>query len=387
MGGAIGRVGCDAFLCPPGTASPSGRANDTVACQDCSSTDAAKYYGSVSCNEVSSERKILLRLYQRCGGIEWYRKDGWAGNDDVCQWFGVSCHEDGSIKAIDLSANNLVNEPPWEIFELQRLESLVLSSNPIGFSFGGLDKARRLVELRLDSIGLSSVEGLEQGTGLTNLNLRFNDLEGTFPQEMLALTNLRELNVANNRLDSQVPNLSKLTQLRSLRLGDNAFSGPLPSFEDMVVLATIDLSDNLLSGSIPLNFLDKVSPKAMLTVDLANNDLTGRLPFELDRFENMTIYLRDNRIDELDGIFCDNKAWNGGDVEHFSCNGLLCPPGTSTGIGRQSMSTITSPCQRCENRNAQYYGMTTCDPSSARGRGTFSLLLVLASSVTILSIL
>jgi hypothetical protein len=119
----------------------------------------------------------------------------------------------------------------------------------------------------------------------------------------------------------------------------------------------------------------------MVTVDLASNFLTGGLPLELDRFENMTIYLRDNRIDQLDDIFCDNKGWNGGDVEHFSCNALLCPPGTSAGIGRQSMSTIEFPCNRCENRNTQYYGMTTCNPSSANGRRTVTFLVVMTMAV------
>jgi len=387
MGGAVGSIGCEAFLCPPGKASPIGRANDTVTCDSCSSSDAAKYYGSTSCDVISSEKKILLQLYHRCGGIEWYRKDGWAsdqGSDkDVCEWFGVSCHDDGSVKSIDLTANNLVNQPPWDIFELPRLESLVLSSNPIDFSFAGLDRSRRLTELRLDSIGLSSVEGLDKGVGLTNLNLRFNNLQGTFPQEILALTNLRELNLADNKLGSQLPALSDLTRLRVLRLGSNAFTGPLPSFNDMVVLTTIDLSSNQLSGSIPADFLTRLSSTGKVHVDLASNMLTGGLPLELDRFETMTIYLRDNRIDQLHSEFCDNRGWNGGDVDHFGCNAILCPAGTAAAIGRQSMDTIGSPCVRCENGNMQYYGMTNCDSSAAAGLGSVSRLSVIASFVAI----
>lgn len=365
MGGAVGRVGCDAFLCPPGKASVIGRANDTLKCTSCSSSGAAKYYGSTSCDVVSSEKKILLKLYERCGGIEWYRNEGWATDKDVCDWTGVSCHDDGSVKSIDLTANNLVNQPPWELFELRRLESLVLSSNPIDFSFGGLEKARRLTELRLDSTGLSSVAGLEQGIGLTSLSMRFNSLQGTFPREILALTNLRRLNLADNRLESQLPALSDLSRLRVLRLGSNAFNGPLPSFADLVVLTTIDLSHNQLTGTIPTDFLTRVWSGVNVTVNLASNRLTGGIPLELDRFESMTLYLRDNRITELRSEFCDNKFWNGGDVEHFGCNAILCPPGTATALGRQSVVTIEAPCTRCENRDMKWYGMTTCNPSSA----------------------
>jgi Leucine-rich repeat (LRR) protein len=387
MGGSLGRVGCDAFLCPPGTASPIGRANDTVTCESCSSSDAARYYGSTSCDAVSSEQKILLRLYQRCGGIEWYQKDGWAADSKgICEWYGVTCHADGHVKSIDLSANNLVNQPPWEIFELPRLESLVLSSNPIvDFSFVGIERARRLTELRLDAIGLSSLEGLEQGVGLTKLNLRFNNLQGAFPTEILALKNLRELNLADNRIESQLPSFSDLTRLQTLRLGSNGFTGPLPSFNDMVVLTTIDLSFNRLSGSIPEDFLNRLSSSAKVHVDLASNQLTGGLPQDLHRFETMTIYLRDNRINELSDEFCEKSKWNGGDVDHFGCNAILCPPGTATAIGRQSMARIESPCARCENRNFEYYGMTDCEPesSSASTVGTRNnfLLGIVASCV------
>ena len=365
MGGAVGRIGCDAFLCPPGKASVIGRANDTLKCTSCSSPDAARFYGSTSCDVISSEKKILLRLYQRCGGIEWYHKEGWATDKDVCDWTGISCHKDGSVKSIDLTANNLVNQLPWELFQLPRLESLVLSSNPIDFSFAGLENARRLTELRLDSTSLSSVEGLDQGIGLTSLSLRFNALQGTFPREILALTNLRELNLADNRLESQLPTVSDLSRLRVLRLGSNAFNGPLPSFADMVVLTTIDLSYNQLSGTIPTDFLTRLSSRAKVTVDLASNRSTGGIPLELDRFELMTLYLRDNSITQLRSEFCDNKGWNGGDVEHFGCNAIVCPPGTATALGRQSMATIEMPCARCENRNMQSYGMTSCDSSAA----------------------
>jgi len=218
---------------------------------------------------------------------------------------------------------------------------------------------------------------------LTKLNLRFNDLRGTFPQEILSLTNLRELNLADNKLESQLPKLSDLTRLRVLRLGSNAFSGPLPSFNEMVVLTTIDLSYNRLSSTIPADFLKRLSSTAKVHVNLASNLISGAVPLELDRFELMTIFLRDNRIDRLNIDFCDNKGWNGGDVADFGCNAILCPPGTATTIGRQSVATRDSPCSRCENRNIHYYGMTSCDSSSADSPGSSSFFGVFVSCLAI----
>jgi Leucine-rich repeat (LRR) protein len=380
MNGAIGRVGCDAFLCPLGTANPVGRAKDTLKCDDCSSPDGALYYGSTSCDKVSSERQILLLLYQQCGGIEWYRRTGWASDADVSEWIGVSCHDNGDVKSIDLSANNLVGRLPSEIFELPRLESLILSANPISFNFDGIENAQRLTELRLDSTGLSSVEGLAGGLGLTDLNLRFNNLQGTLPQEIFALTNLRLLNLANNKLGSTLPTrIAELKRLRTLRLGSNDFTGPLPPFSHTFILKTIDLSFNDLSGTIPSTFLNRMSSTAKLEVNLASNMLSGGLPVELERFGDLTIYLRDNNIGNIPEVICNNHRWNGGDVEKFGCNAILCAPGTSSKLGRQSAEE--TPCMVCDS---VYYGSTMC--SSAPNRRASTTLRGVIASVLVMAV-
>ena len=316
------------------------------------------YYGSTSC-DVLSERRVLLLLYQRCGGIEWYRRSGWATDADICNWSGISCHSSGNVKSIDLTANNLVGTPPSEIFQLPRLESLVLSSNPISFSFERIGNARRLTELRLDSTDLSSLEGLGGGLGLTDLNLRFNNLRGTLPEDLFSLTNLRSLNLANNKFESTLPTrFADLRRLRTLRLGSNEFTGPLAPFNHAVTLTTIDLSFNRLSGKIPKTFLNRMSSSAILEVNLASNMLTGDIPVELDRFINLTLYLRDNRIDDIPKIFCHKTVWNGGDVEHFGCNAILCAPGTFNTLGRQS--TAEMPCIQCHDGDNRFYGRTVC---------------------------
>jgi hypothetical protein len=228
------------------------------------------------------------------------------------------------------------------------------------------------------------LEGLGGGLGLTVLNLRFNNLQGSLTEEILALTNLRSLNLANNMLESTLPTrFAELQRLRAIRLGSNEFTGPLPSFSHMVTLTAIDLSFNRLSGKIPRTFLNRMSSTAQLEVNLASNMLTGELPVELDRFFNLTLYLRDNRIDDIPKVFCHKHGWNGGDVEHFGCNAILCAPGTFNTLGRQS--TAETPCIECHDGDAFFYGRTMCS-SAPPSRTNVALFGIVVASVLVVAV-
>ena len=50
------------------------------------------------------------------------------------------------------------------------------------------------------------------------------------------------------------------------------------------------------------------------------------------RFDDLTLYVRDNKITQLPAALCDadNKSWNQRDVTFFGCDGLMCPPGTAS---------------------------------------------------------
>ena len=64
MGGNVGRLkSCDAIMCSPGSANPSGRAiSSPKECESCSSNKAAPFYGSRSCEPVLSEKEILVNI-------------------------------------------------------------------------------------------------------------------------------------------------------------------------------------------------------------------------------------------------------------------------------------------------------------------------------------
>ena len=201
MNNAVKFFDCNAILCPPHTYSQYGRQNSTEsACKDCEKgSDSTPYWGSLSCDIEIDEKDILELLFNQCGGENWYRKDNWMTSEDICTWYGIQCKGTNKIQAIRLGANNLVGTPPEEIFELKQLHTLWFHSNPIEFKFTGIEKATNLVELRLDSTGLSDLYGLEGSKSLVKLNLKYNSINGPFPEQILELDKLEDLDLTDNR--------------------------------------------------------------------------------------------------------------------------------------------------------------------------------------------
>ena len=297
---------------------------------------------------------------------------------DICLWHGISCQEGSTVESIHLGSNGLVGEVPTEIFDLPNLQTLSLYSNAVEFSFDGIGQATSLETLSLDSTKLSSLIGIGAGLSLVEVDVRFNQLAGSIPEEVSSLSNLEIFSASVNSFSGTVPSFSSLRKLKTtLRLGDNNLSGELPAFARQSISA-LDLSDNQLVGSIPSNFLASVPSDQSLLVDLSSNLLSGELPSNLTRFEDVTIYLRDNRFDSINPALCTQGTWNGGDVASFQCDGILCPAGTYSVIGRASQSGST--CEACDLN--QYYGSSTCGGSAAVSHfGSKALGVVVASAL------
>jgi hypothetical protein len=203
MNGLVSDYGCDALMCAPGYQSIYGRQNTTdSACQKCAVSDdngTSPYWGSTSCEGVANDKEILELLYSETKGDNWYNNDNWMTTDDICTWYGVECRDKISVEAIRLGANNLVGTPPKELFRLGQLHTLWLHSNPIEFKFEGIGKAQNLIDLRLDSTGISDLFGVGEAKTLINLDLKFNRISGSFPNELLNLEKLESLTLTENR--------------------------------------------------------------------------------------------------------------------------------------------------------------------------------------------
>ena len=380
MGGNIGTYGCNAFLCPPGTASPRGRiVDETSECSNCTRPENAPYYGTTSCEGPPDEREILMSFFYEMNGEDWFRNDFWGTTADYCDWYGIACMN-GKVVEINLRANNLEGVPPPELFYLRELQILWLFSNPMSFSFENIGNARNLQDLRLDSTHLHSLHGVGSARSLISLDVRFTHVKGAFPKDILQLTNLRTLSMGGNSLTGTLPDsFSPLRFLYSLRLESNQLTGRLPSFDDMHFLRHLDISKNALTGQISKKIFDKVDSSEHVILNLAENQITDVVPEEMDRFEHVDIYLRDNRILGMPLLLCDNSNWNGGDVGDHGCNGILCKPGSYNEYGRRRTGY---PCKECPT--ATYHGQTTCPPRSSGNRLSvvFGLKLLVGAALS-----
>mmetsp|Transcript_28274 Transcript_28274/g.41825 ORF Transcript_28274/g.41825 Transcript_28274/m.41825 type:complete len:395 (-) Transcript_28274:337-1521(-) len=367
MNGQVKNFGCDAILCPSGTYHANGKQGDKSSpCKECPDSE---FLGSTQCLVSSTirDREILELFYKTCGGDNWWNRANWTDpNVHICNWHGISCK--GGTHSVLLGSNNIVGTPPEDLFELSQLEKLWLYSNPIKFKFDGIEKATELTELLLDSTGLTTVKGIGKVPSLIDLDLRFNSIGGEFPyDEIKNLVHLKTLSISDNALTGHLSSslIEDLASLTTLRLGANMLSGPLPDFTGFHNLHTLDLSDNQFSGEISTRLLFDVDDVSLRTeIDLSSNNLEGTVPWKAFRdFSNLELYLRDNNFVGIDEEMCRETDWNGGEVGKYSCDALLCPPGTYSNIGRQSDG---SNCEECAS--AQYYGSVHC----SGGKTTFS---------------
>ena len=141
-------------------------------------------------------------------------------------------------------------------------------------------------------------------------------------------------------------------------------SGTLPSFDKTPQLIYLYLQGNELRGSIPDDFLS-ASTSARF-IGLSSNLLTGTVPSGLDSIDGLNIELDGNEITGIADSLCKKLNWMDGAVATFGCDGLLCPPGTASPIGRSKNDTMT--CNQCSvPQAAPFYGSTSCDgPLSER---------------------
>jgi len=204
--------------------------------------------------ETISAHEALMKLYQSAGGRDWKNKSGWGSGTAPCSggpdWFGVKCDGPDVVSLSFL--------PP-------ELEGFV--------QFGALTDYDESIFVRV----------------LKMLNETGNNLRGTLPTELFALSTLTEdlMLPFNYELSGTIPtetgHLSKLSGF--FAIPGAKISGTLPSQVGRLSGLTkgFILSFNQLSGSIPgdianIQKLGTSENPAMSALTLQYNRFTGAAP-------------------------------------------------------------------------------------------------------------
>jgi Leucine-rich repeat (LRR) protein len=372
MDGLVSQYECDAILCPSDTSGGRQvfRTGDCQKCQDSSSSISTTtgLIGQTQCggeeDEIPTERAILTRLYNQCGGVGWHNQKDWNSDASHCTWYGITCDDSSSVKDISLGGNQLIGFFPTEIYRLPKLEKLSVNYNSVEVSFEGIENAENLRSLVLDETNLGSLEGVGKARTLEELTVRSNGLSGRIPDDIRGLVSLNALTLSDNDFSGDIPYwISDLPVLTTFLAANNKLTGPVYDFADMSSLTFLDLSKNKLRGKVPPTLLQSSNPNKKIVVDLSSNSLTGTLPAELRKFNSLSIHLHDNQITDIDDELCALLGWNDFDVQAFGCNGILCPVGYANTAGRQTSSG--HPCVECSA--AKFMGSTACEGNGVDG--------------------
>ncbi|KAK4368889.1 hypothetical protein RND71_012681 [Anisodus tanguticus] len=185
------------------------------------------------------------------------------------------------LKYLDLSSNNFGGEKPKFISYLKRLEYLNLSAEASLNGFTGLilPQLQNLTYLRALDLGgnsftVKSLEWLSHLVYLEYLDLSLSDMqEKNWLQEIIKLTNLRELHLSVIRLSScnLGPHFPKWLQTQNNYSDlDVSLAGT-----ELAGLGILSLQFKEFSGSIPPSICQLQSIQLL---DLSGNHLSGRIP-------------------------------------------------------------------------------------------------------------
>ena len=117
------------------------------------------------------------------------------------------------------------------------------------------------------------------------LQLVSNNLNGTLPSEIGALTSLRELRLPQNQLMGEIPaEITQLTELRVIQLNNNGLEEFPEGIDALENLEQLTLFENDLLGPIPAAIGNLTQ---LTSLGLGQNDLNGEIPEEIGQLTNL----------------------------------------------------------------------------------------------------
>ncbi|KAM7254288.1 hypothetical protein ACFE04_031970 [Oxalis oulophora] len=252
----------------------------------------------------------------------------WNESVHVCNFQGVTCDKYGhrvarlelpnsnlsgplspfisnltGLRVLNLSENFLFGKIPPEFSYLRHLRHLKLHDNnlhgsiPVSLSL--------LTNLTLIALNINKLNGtlppafFSNCSLLRNVDISYNFLTGTIPEEIGNCPNLWTLNLYNNNFTGRLPQSLTNTSLSNLDVENNHLSGELPSvlLKNLPGLVYLHLSyNNMVSHDENTNlgpFFDALrNCKSLKEIEMAGMGLGGSLPSSIGQLGvNFTLLL------------------------------------------------------------------------------------------------
>jgi Leucine-rich repeat (LRR) protein len=204
----------------------------------------------------------------------------------------------------DDSASLLTKDdvPDWTVLERYVMAVLYYSTNgpnwtePLQF-LSGVSACEWSNVTSSDSSNEVNRVHCNNDTQIIDIRINSNNLDGTIPSELSALSNLKVLSLSYNALVGTLPTqFGSLNRLEFLQVDFNQLTGPLPNeLAELVTLETLNVYDNEMTGTIPPSLLDDPI-FGLKTCDLGLNQFRGRIPPIREQSPLGTLYLDFNQL-------------------------------------------------------------------------------------------
>jgi hypothetical protein len=237
----------------------------------------------------------------------WFSSLGWMGDPaDACNWYGLTCDDQGRVSKIQLDTNGLTGYFPPEVALLHEslntidlYNNILHNSGELGNSFLG-----ELTNLELLFFGTTSFEydgvptHLGRLTKLRELDFSYTLYFGDLPGEVFAnLPDLKYLVMDGNGYNTTLPSeLIRLPSLEYLYAGFSFLNGDLNFISEMPRIFELWLDDNPnIGGSIPASIGAATN---LASLSITNCGLTGTIPPEIGGLTNMIqMWMYDNQLE------------------------------------------------------------------------------------------
>jgi len=266
------------------------------------------------------ERYVLSVLYWSTDGPNWTNQLDFMTNSSVCDWPDES--KTSTVSYVNCNENG-------DLFDIR-----IDSNNLNGTIPSELAAVSTLAILTFNTNDLRGTLPSQLGllTSLFWFTMTGNMLTGSIPEQIASLPLLRSFALNQNQLTGTIPPIllgKNEAQLRYFIVDQNHLTGTIPPLRTQSAMEYFLVEDNNLNGTIPLSLYAQPS---LLLATLSRNNLAGTIAEQIDGLASVEqVEVRDNSFTgplprRLGNLKQLRRAW-------FSDNQLTGPiPETWSGL-------------------------------------------------------